>query len=61
MEDDDLGAGGDRDAGRVVEHPDGHVRLLVALAWPMKPTIGAWTDSTISASRASSPKRSAHG
>ena len=29
--------------------------------WPMKPAIGAWTESAMSFSRASSPKRSAHG
>ncbi len=31
MEHDHLGARGLRDAGRVVEHPDGHVQLLAAL------------------------------
>ena len=31
MDDDELGAAGDRDAGRVVEHPDRHPVLLVAL------------------------------
>ena len=31
MEDDDLGAGGLGDPGRVVEHPDRHVQLLAAL------------------------------
>ena len=31
VEDDDLGAGGLRDPGRVVEHPDRHVQLLAAL------------------------------
>ena len=31
VEDDDLGAGRLRDAGRVVEHPDRHVQLLAAL------------------------------
>ena len=31
MEDDELGAGGLRDAGRVVEHADRHVQLLAAL------------------------------
>ena len=31
MEDDELGAGRFRDPGRVVEHPDGHALLLVAL------------------------------
>ena len=30
-------------------------------AWPMKPAIGAWTERTMSAARASSPKRSAQG
>ena len=29
--------------------------------WPMKPAIGAWTERATSASRATSPKRSAHG
>jgi len=31
VEDDELGAGRFRDPGRVVEHPDGHALLLVAL------------------------------
>ena len=31
VEDDDLGAGGLRDPGRVVEHADRHVQLLAAL------------------------------
>ncbi len=31
MEDDDLGPGGLRDPGRVVEHADRHVELLAAL------------------------------
>ena len=31
MEDDDLGAGGLRDAGGMVEHADRHVELLAAL------------------------------
>ena len=31
MEDDDLGSARLRDAGRVVEHADGHVQLLSAL------------------------------
>ena len=34
VEDDDLGAGALRDAGRVVEHPDRHVELLAALRVP---------------------------
>ena len=31
VEDDDLGAGGLRDPGRVVEHPERHLELLAAL------------------------------
>ena len=34
MEDDELGAGGLRDARRVVEHADRHVQLLAALGVP---------------------------
>ena len=41
--------------------PDGHPLLLVALDWPMKPAIGACTESAILALRASSPNSSAHG
>jgi hypothetical protein len=35
--------------------------FLSRSTWPMKPAIGAWTDSAMSASRAISPKRSAQG
>jgi hypothetical protein len=35
--------------------------FLSRSTWPMKPAIGACTDKAMSASRASRPKRSAHG
>ena len=34
VEDDELGAGGEGDSRRVVEHPDRHVQLLAALRVP---------------------------
>ena len=61
MEDDHLGAAGHRDARRVVEHPDRHPVLLVALDVAEEAASGACTERTTPASRASSPKRSAQG
>ena len=50
---------GFRDPGRMVEHADRHVQLLAALGVAHEPASGACTESAISASRASSPKRAA--
>ena len=61
VEDDELRAGGDRDAGRVVEHPDRHAVLLVALDVAHEPRERRVHREDDLASRASSPKRSAHG
>ena len=62
MEDDELGAARDRDAGRVVEHPDRHPLLLAALDVPHEAgdrRVDGERDAGVARPR--SPKRSAHG
>ena len=61
VEDDRLGPRGPRDAGRVVEHPDGHVQLLAALGVAHEAGDRRVDGEDDASARASSPKRSAHG